>query len=185
MASALALARTDKHSLGSTLWHTFVIQASQVTDQPDSDIEIKNLTSTLLGGASGGLDSVSWYTARSAFPGGSTGGSPGTAPVLRINFLDIDVTNGVGDQLDAIEEMLNRTTSAAATLGSLKMRIDMQADFAQTMMATIDKGIGRLVDADMNEASTRMKALQTQQQLAVQGLQIANSQPEIILQLFN
>ncbi len=169
---------------GSTLWHTFVIHASQVTDQPDSDIEITNLTSTLPGGAAGGLDSASWYTARSAFPGGSTGGTPGTDVELRMNFLDIDVTNGVGDQLAAIEVMLSRTTSAAATLGSLKMRIDMQADFTQTMMASIDKGIGRLVDADMNEASTRLKAIQTQQQLAIQSLQIANSAPQNLLNLF-
>lgn len=49
---------------------------------------------------------------------------------------------------------------------------------------TIDKGIGRLVDADMNEASTRLKALQTQEQLGIQALQIANSNSENILSLF-
>ena len=48
----------------------------------------------------------------------------------------------------------------------------------------IDKGIGRLVDADMNEESTRLKALQTQQQLGIQSLSIANSSAENILQLF-
>lgn len=169
----------------SVLWHTFVLHAGQVTDQPDSDIEITNLTSTLPAGASGGLNGASYYTTRSAFPGGSTGGgTPATPATLRMNFLDIDVTNGVGDQLDAIEEMLKRTTAAGATLGSTKMRIDMQADFAQTMMATIDRGIGRLVDADMNEASTRLKALQTQEQLGIQALQIANSNSENILALF-
>jgi flagellin len=169
----------------SVLWHTFVIHAGQVTDQPDSDIEITNLTSTLPAGASGGLNGASYYTARSAFPGGpTTGGTPGSAATLRMNFLDIDVANGVGDQLDAIEEMLRRTTAAGATLGSTKMRIDIQADFAQTMMATIDKSIGRLVDADMTEASTRLKALQTQEQLGVQALQIANSNSENILALF-
>jgi flagellin len=40
------------------------------------------------------------------------------------------------------------------------------------------------VDADMNEASTRLKALQTQEQLGVQALSIANSNSETILQLF-
>jgi flagellin len=48
-------------------------------------------------------------------------------------------------------------------------------------MAVTDKGIGRLVDADMNEASTRMKAIQTQQQLAIQSLAIANTN---VVQLF-
>ena len=48
----------------------------------------------------------------------------------------------------------------------------------------IDKGVGRLVDADMNEESTRLKALQTQKQLAIQSLSIANSASESILTLF-
>ncbi|MFN7092142.1 MAG: flagellin, partial [Allorhizobium sp.] len=47
-----------------------------------------------------------------------------------------------------------------------------------------DRGIGRLVDADMDEASTRLKALQTQEQLAIQALSIANSQSETFLSLF-
>jgi flagellin len=41
-----------------------------------------------------------------------------------------------------------------------------------------------LVDADMNEESTRLKALQTQQQLGIQALSIANSNSESILTLF-
>ncbi|RYG86867.1 MAG: hypothetical protein EON58_21250 [Alphaproteobacteria bacterium] len=37
----------------------------------------------------------------------------------------------------------------------------------------------------MEEASARLSAIQTQQQLAVQTLQIANSSSETIMQLFN
>ncbi|MNW02011.1 Flagellin [compost metagenome] len=51
-------------------------------------------------------------------------------------------------------------------------------------MDSISKGIGRLVDTDMDEASTRLKALQTQQQLATQSLQIANSNAENVMMLF-
>ncbi|WP_272936972.1 flagellin, partial [Agrobacterium pusense] len=43
---------------------------------------------------------------------------------------------------------------------------------------------GRLVDAEMNEESTKLKALQTQQQLAVQALSIANNDSQSILSLF-
>jgi len=60
----------------------------------------------------------------------------------------------------------------------------MQAEFTSNMMASIDKGIGRLVDADMNESSTRLKALTTRQQLAIQSLSIANSSAENLMQLF-
>ncbi len=83
-----------------------------------------------------------------------------------------------------VDDKLNTATSAAADLGSIKMRIDMQEDFVHKLTDSIDSGIGRLVDADLNEESTRLKALQTQQQLAVQALSIANSSSESILQLF-
>ncbi|QKW96875.1 hypothetical protein GSF67_07075 [Agrobacterium sp. CGMCC 11546] len=41
-----------------------------------------------------------------------------------------------------------------------------------------------MIDTDMEDASARMNALQTQQQLAIQSLQIANSQPQAVLSLF-
>ncbi len=44
--------------------------------------------------------------------------------------------------------------------------------------------IGALVDADMDKASIRLQAFQTQQQLATQSLSIANSDAQAILKLF-
>ena len=41
-----------------------------------------------------------------------------------------------------------------------------------------------LVDADMNEESTKLQALQVQQQLGIQALSIANSSSQSILRLF-
>jgi flagellin len=41
-----------------------------------------------------------------------------------------------------------------------------------------------MVDADLEEASARLTALQTQQELAIEALSIANSSPESILALF-
>lgn len=82
---------------------------------------------------------------------------------------------------DDIEQKL---TDRAATLGSLGMRIEMQTDFNRTLTDTIDRGIGRLVDADMNTASVKLKAVQAQVQLAVQALNIANNAPSLLMQLF-
>uniref|UniRef100_UPI00049544B9 flagellin n=1 Tax=Pseudorhizobium marinum TaxID=1496690 RepID=UPI00049544B9 len=86
--------------------------------------------------------------------------------------------------ISGVDEALTDMTSAAADLGSIGMRIDMQQEFVGKLTDSIDKGVGRLVDADMNEESTRLKALQTQQQLAIQSLSIANSASESILTLF-
>ncbi|MCZ7928055.1 flagellin, partial [Agrobacterium pusense] len=79
---------------------------------------------------------------------------------------------------------LQSMTSAAADLGSVKMRIELQENFVNKLTDSLDKGIGRLVDAEMNEESTKLKALQTQQQLAVQALSIANNDSQSILSLF-
>ena len=57
-------------------------------------------------------------------------------------------------------------------------------DFNEMRMDTVDKGVGRLVDNDMDESSARLKALQTQKQLGIQALSIANGQAENILKLF-
>ena len=86
--------------------------------------------------------------------------------------------------LERYDDIHSTLTDRAATLGSLSMRIDMQTDFNRTLTSTIQKGIGRLVDADMNDASTKLKAVQAQVQLAVQALNIANNAPSLLMQLF-
>ena len=63
-------------------------------------------------------------------------------------------------------------------------RINIQKDATQSLMDSIDRGVGQLVDADMNKESTRLQALQVQQQLGIQALSIANSSSQNILSLF-
>ena len=72
----------------------------------------------------------------------------------------------------------------ATSLGAVKTRIDLQKDFAKSLMDAIDTGIGTLVDADMNEESTRLQALQVRQQLGIQALSLANQSSQSILSLF-
>ena len=80
----------------------------------------------------------------------------------------------------AITEM----TSSAATLGSAKQRVSLQKDFVSALSDAIDRGISALIDADMTEESTRLQALQVQQQLGTQALSIANQGAQAILTLF-
>ncbi len=113
---------------------------------------------------------------------GSTTGTQasGTAISLTSTTTDQQVT----DMVRAVDSMLSSMTDAASNLGAVNKRISMQEDFVSNLMNSIDKGIGRLVDADMNEESTRLKALQVQQQLGIQALSIANSNSQNILSLF-
>lgn len=86
--------------------------------------------------------------------------------------------------IDQLDQRIKAVTSGMAVVGSAQRRLDIQAEFNKRSMDAITSGAGRLVDADMHEASIRLKALQTQEQLALSGLQIANFRPEAILQLF-
>lgn len=109
----------------------------------------------------------------------------GAKTYTQISVLDMNVgTDDLDNALYSVETALTKMTSAGAKLGSLSARIDLQSDFASKLSDTIEKGVGRLVDADMNEESTKLKALQTQQQLAIQALSIANSDSQNILSLF-
>jgi flagellin len=86
--------------------------------------------------------------------------------------------------LDGVETALGKLATGAAYLGAAKSRIDTQKSFLSNLSDSIDKGVGALVDADMNKESTRLQALQVQQQLGIQSLSIANSNSQSILSLF-
>ncbi|MBL8581629.1 MAG: flagellin [Rhizobiaceae bacterium] len=90
----------------------------------------------------------------------------------------------VGKMLTITEAALKEMTTAATNLGAAKSRIDLQKTFTSSLMDSIDRGVGQLVDADMNKESTRLQALQVQQQLGIQALSIANGNSQSILSLF-
>ena len=102
---------------------------------------------------------------------------------------EIKLTTGTSDQnlegmISAVDKMLSNLTDSASKLGAVNSRISMQDNFVSNLQDVINKGIGRLVDADMNQESTKLKALQTQQQLGIQALSIANSDSQNVLSLF-
>ena len=100
--------------------------------------------------------------------------------------LDISkMTSGqISSALNMVQTALNSMTSMGSKLGSISSRIDLQTSFASSLSDSIQSGVGKLVDADMEQESSKLSALQTQQQLAVQSLSIANSSNQQILTLF-
>ena len=79
---------------------------------------------------------------------------------------------------------LTALVRAATTVGSIKSQISSTQDYVKNLRDAIDRGISSLVDADMNEESTRLQALQVQQQLGVQALSIANQSSQSLMRLF-
>jgi flagellin len=97
-----------------------------------------------------------------------------------VGFTDAQITQ----MITVADETLNEIADAATMLGAAKKQIDLQKEFTTSLMDSIDRGVGQLVDADMNKESTRLQALQVQQQLGIQALSIANSNSQSILSLF-
>jgi flagellin len=84
----------------------------------------------------------------------------------------------------AVDAALTAVTTYSAQLGSTKSQITQQQTFVSNLSSSLTAGVGSLVDADMNVASTKLQALQTQQQLGIQSLSIANQNSQLILKLF-
>ena len=88
------------------------------------------------------------------------------------------------DLLQLVDNALTEVIVSQHEVGVGLARAESQMTFVAALIDANDRAIGALVDANMEEESTRLRALQTQQQLAVQSLSIANTSAQSILQLF-
>lgn len=99
----------------------------------------------------------------------------------------VDATTSNADldgMINATSQMMERLTDAGSTLGSLSSQLSGQNNFMRTLEDTIRRGVSRLVDADMSEEATMLKAVHSRQQLGIQALAIANNRSRSILALF-
>jgi flagellin len=96
----------------------------------------------------------------------------------------ISTQTGASAMIATMNQSLQNVNTALAAMGSDEAKISVQADFVSKLVDTLNGGIGNLVDANMATESALLQSLQVKQQLGVQALSIANSQPQIILSLF-
>jgi flagellin len=86
--------------------------------------------------------------------------------------------------LARLDASIANVNQALGNLGSQAKQVDAHLEFVSKLTDVLEAGVGNLVDADLAKESARLQALQVQQQLGAQALSIANSAPQIILQLF-
>ncbi|MBK6468819.1 MAG: hypothetical protein IPF96_19790 [Rhodobacter sp.] len=108
----------------------------------------------------------------------------GSGGLAALSAIDVSSDAGAAAALGNIESLLQTSINAAAEFGSAQKQIDIQSEFIGQLSDALKAGIGTMVDADMEEASARLQALQVQQQLGIQSLSIANQQPQNLLSLF-
>jgi flagellin len=119
----------------------------------------------------------------------ATGGILGTAgtnsnvAILSLNISGFSATQ-IADALADVQTAITSITTAASTVGGVQTNVTDQQTFISNLSTSLTEGVGALVDADLNQASSKISALQVQQQLGVQALSIANSNTQLILKLF-
>ena len=87
----------------------------------------------------------------------------------------------------ALSILFTATASINQVLGNLgadTRTLNFQETFISKLSDAVSEGLGAIVDADLAKESSRLQALQVQQQLSVQTLNIANQKPSGLLSLF-
>ncbi|WP_306115850.1 MULTISPECIES: flagellin [unclassified Roseovarius] len=144
----------------------------------DYDSGSPNTLTFVTGAAAAGADADQDVTVSAQFTNAGSGG------LGALSSIDVSNAAAATASLDTIETLIDTAIDGAAAFGSIEGRVEIQAEFISNLTDSLTTGIGALVDANMEEASARLQALQVQQQLATQSLSIANQAPQAILQLF-
>lgn len=193
--SGAAFVAGDKVSLtiaGKTVSYT--VSAADVAATTSSDLVAVGLKNAIdaLGIAGLSVDYDSGTPGTLAFTNAGTKDltvsaqfkNAGSGGLAALSSIDVSTAAGATAALGNIESLIQTGIDAAAEFGSAQGRIDIQNTFVGKLTDALKAGIGSLVDADMEEASARLQALQVQQQLGIQSLSIANQAPQNILSLF-
>lgn len=193
--SADAFAAGDSVSItigGKTASYT--VSAADVATTTPSDLVAVGLKNAIdkLGISGLQVDYNSGAPGELAFTNGGTNDltvsaqfkNAGSGGLSALSAIDVSTSAGAQAALGNVETLIQTAIDAAAEFGSAQSRIDIQSTFVSKLSDSLKAGIGTLVDADMEEASARLQALQVQQQLGIQSLSIANQAPQNILALF-
>ncbi|MBG37049.1 MAG: flagellin [Oceanicaulis sp.] len=106
------------------------------------------------------------------------------AIITLANNASLGTVTLAGNVVSAIQTSLDNVNQALANLGSDLKKMEAHRTFVGKLTDSLTEGVGNLVDADLAKESARLQALQVKQQLGVQALSIANSEPQLILNLF-
>ena len=96
----------------------------------------------------------------------------------------LPATGSLSSLLTYVDGSVAGLIKAQAVVGDLQNAASLSSSFNTALIGSLTTGLGSLVDADMDEVSTRLAALQTQQQLGLQALSIANDNATLVLKLF-
>jgi flagellin len=111
---------------------------------------------------------------------GSTVGATGSP----IALTDDTTSDEIDDMISVMNFIRTKLTTMGSNFGTMSNRIDTQSTFVSGLSDVFDKSVSQLVDADMEEESTKLSAYEAQQQLASQILGMANTHLQSLATLF-
>jgi len=137
----------------------------------------------------GGTDTVSGFMdTKYVITRMGTGASTVTQSIADFDISALGASDADQSQIQAYIKIVDATyqqlLTGSSTIGSMSTLLKSQQEFTQQLMDINTSSIGSLVDANIEEESTKLKALQTQQQLGIQSLSIANASSQNVLSLF-
>jgi flagellin len=88
----------------------------------------------------------------------------------------------LANMLTDVEPAIGSIPPAASTLGATTTNLRNQR--TSNLSDSLTTGVGSLVDASMNEAATKLAAVQVEHQLGVRALRLSDTSTRLILKLF-
>ncbi|HEY4030907.1 MAG TPA: flagellin [Caulobacteraceae bacterium] len=96
----------------------------------------------------------------------------------------ISTTQAASAMMSQIDASISNVTSALANIGDQAKLVSSHSTLVQNLSNVLSQGMGDLINADTEADSARLAALNVQQQLGEQSLNVANSMPNVLLSLF-
>jgi flagellin len=197
IAAVAIAAATSISNLLSTLSTTVIAASNPANTASQQSVLAASYTSQI--GQLATYVSNAVYNGRNLISAGSTsvsvtssisGGQLTLTAASALSQVSTTLSSGVGTTAAALSLISTITAqqlvvgSALGTLGANQNNINFLTTFVQSLSDATTTGLGALVDANLAAESAKLTALQVQQQLAVQSLNIANQKPQVILKLF-
>ena len=138
----------------------------------------------LLDGSSGDLRFLATADASQAITLPAQNLSLGGAVITLSSTSTINSIQAASAMMAQVDASIANVTSALANIGDQAKLISAHNTLVQNLSDVLQTGRGDLTDADTAADSARLAALQVQQQLSEQSLNVANSMPNVLLSLF-
>jgi flagellin len=138
----------------------------------------------LLDGSSGNLSFLASADATQSVTLPAQNLSLGGSIITLGSTASISTTAAASLMTSQIDASIANVTAALSNIGDQSKLISAHATLVQNLSSVLESGRGQLIDADTAADSARLAALQVQQQLSQQSLNVANSMPSVLLSLF-